>query len=68
MAAGSSAEYARDFNSAIDRYQKRIDEELFGNWLNTTAVSLNATMVDFYDEIEKGRLIYFDLVWIVESS
>ncbi|WWC91031.1 uncharacterized protein L201_005971 [Kwoniella dendrophila CBS 6074] len=49
----SSQEYADKYNAAIDAYQKRIDEELFGSWLNTTAVTLNTTLVEFYDDIDQ---------------
>lgn len=54
MAADTSAEYARDFNAAMARHQQRIDDELFGKWINTTAVTLNATVGEFYDGIENG--------------
>lgn len=55
MAADTSAEYARDFNAAMARHQQRIDDELFGKWINTTAVTLNATVGGFYDDIENGK-------------
>jgi hypothetical protein len=54
MAADTSAEYARDFNAAIARHQQRIDDELFGKWINTTAVTLNETVGEFYDGLENG--------------
>lgn len=54
MAMNSSRQYATDFNAAIAKYQERIDNELFGSWLNTTAVVLNNTIVEFYDGIENG--------------
>ncbi|WVQ81342.1 hypothetical protein IAT38_003465 [Cryptococcus sp. DSM 104549] len=52
-AMSSSQEYADSYNAAIAGYQQRIDDELFGSWLNTTAVTLNTTLVEFYDEVEK---------------
>ncbi len=54
MAMNSSRQYATTFNAAIAKYQDRIDNELFGSWLNTTAVVLNNTIVEFYDGIENG--------------
>ncbi|KAI9636910.1 plasma membrane fusion protein PRM1 [Dioszegia hungarica] len=53
MATNASRQYAADYNLVVAGYQKRIDEELFGHWVNTTGVALNATLVDFYDDIEK---------------
>ncbi|WVW79544.1 hypothetical protein I302_101513 [Kwoniella bestiolae CBS 10118] len=49
----SSQEYADQYNAAIAEYQRKIDDELFGSWLNTTAVTLNTTLVGFYDGIEQ---------------
>ncbi|WWD06927.1 hypothetical protein V865_005024 [Kwoniella europaea PYCC6329] len=49
----SSQEYADQYNAAIAEYQRKIDDELFGSWLNTTAVTLNTTLVEFYDGIEQ---------------
>lgn len=57
MALASSQQYATDFNAAIERYEDRINNELFGHWLNTTAISLNATMNEFYDGVEDGELV-----------
>jgi len=54
MAADTSADYARDFNAAIARHQQRIDDELFGKWINTTAITLNETVGEFYDGLESG--------------
>lgn len=55
MALNSSQEYADSYNKAIAGYQDRINNELFGSWVNTTAVTLNSTLVEFYDEVEKGE-------------
>jgi hypothetical protein len=55
MAADASKQYATDYNLVIAGYQQRIDDELFGHWVNTTGVALNATLVTFYDDIEKGE-------------
>ncbi|WRT69250.1 uncharacterized protein IL334_006234 [Kwoniella shivajii] len=49
----SSQEYADQYNAAIAAYQRRIDDELFGAWLNTTAITLNSTLVEFYDGVEQ---------------
>jgi hypothetical protein len=51
----SSQQYATDFNAAVDRYEDRINNELFGRWLNTTAISLNSTINEFYSGVEDGR-------------
>ena len=55
-ALASSQQYATDFNAAIDRYEDRINNELFGSWLNTTSVTLNSTLEEFYGGIEDGEL------------
>lgn len=55
MALASSQQYATDFNLAIDRYETRINDELFGHWLNTTAITLNSTLEEFYGGIEEGK-------------
>ncbi|ORX39271.1 hypothetical protein BD324DRAFT_598625 [Kockovaella imperatae] len=61
----SSQEYADNFNTAILAHQDRINNELFGAWLNTTAVTLNSTLVEFYSDVENvlnvtfgGTIIY----------
>ncbi|EIW65808.1 hypothetical protein TREMEDRAFT_35889 [Tremella mesenterica DSM 1558] len=51
-AQNSSLGYANQFNTAVNVYEARINEELFGSWINTTAVTLNSTLVEFYNEIE----------------
>lgn len=63
MALNASKQYAMDYNTVIAGYQRRIDEELFGKWVNSTGVQLNATLVDFYDDIESGKLalLYVDI-------
>jgi hypothetical protein len=55
MAAKSSANYAMEFNNQITMFQQRVDEEMFGTWLNSTSVLLNSTLVTFYDELESGE-------------
>ncbi len=55
LATGSSQQYANEFNAAIAAYQDRIDNDLFGSWLNTTAVVLNNTLVEFYGDVQEGR-------------
>jgi len=64
MAADTSADYARDFNAAIARHQQRIDDELFGKWINTTAITLNETVGEFYDGLESGTYI-LPVTWVV---
>lgn len=54
-ALNSSQEYADSYNKAIAGYQDRINNGLFGSWVNTTAVILNSTLVEFYDEVENGE-------------
>jgi hypothetical protein len=56
MAMNSSASYAIDFNNQVVAFQQRVDDEMFGEWLNTTAITLNATLVTFYSEVELGEL------------
>ena len=55
LALSSSQQYADDFNTAVAAYQTRIDNELFGSWMNTTAVVLNSTLVEFYSGVEDGE-------------
>lgn len=52
MAANSSLAYATEFNRALATYEARINDELFGTWINHTAVVLDSTLVTFYDEVE----------------
>ncbi|ODN97311.1 plasma membrane fusion protein PRM1 [Cryptococcus wingfieldii CBS 7118] len=51
-ALNSSQEYADSYNTAIKEFEDRINNELFGSWVNTTAVTLNTTLVQFYDDVE----------------
>ncbi|KAL1681740.1 hypothetical protein EV122DRAFT_260230 [Schizophyllum commune] len=46
-----SAQYAADVNAQIAEMQQHIDGGVFG-WLNTTTVTLNDTLVKFYDTVE----------------
>lgn len=55
MALQQSQEYASEYNTAIGLYQQRIDDELFGKWMNTTAIQLNSTLEEFYDEVQNGE-------------
>lgn len=52
LAANSSLQYANEFNAAVNAYEQRINDELFGTWINSTAVTLNSTLVEFYDKVE----------------
>jgi hypothetical protein len=50
-----SQRYVAQTNAAILEWQKTIDEELFGPWLDTMTVGLNSTLEEFYDKIENGE-------------
>mgnify|MGYP006950204114 CR=1 FL=1 len=50
-----SESYVNETNQVILQWQKSIDEELFGPWLNTTTVALNSSLEQFYDKIENGQ-------------
>lgn len=52
MSANASASYANDANKAIAALEYRINDELFGHWINSTAKTLNNTLVAFYSEVE----------------
>ena len=56
LATNSSLQYANEFNAAVNAYEQRINEELFGTWINSTAVTLNSTLVEFYDQVEDRQL------------
>lgn len=57
----SSKQYAQDVNHVLQGWQNRIDNEIFGPWLNTTTVVLNGTLVEFYGEIE-------DCKWFISAN
>ncbi|KAG6817485.1 hypothetical protein H0H87_008110 [Tephrocybe sp. NHM501043] len=46
-----SAAYANDVNTRVDTIQTTINDGVFG-WVNETTVTLNTTIVDFYDEVQ----------------
>lgn len=50
-----SQRYVNQTNAAILEWQKTIDEELFGPWLDTMTVGLNSTLEEFYDKVENGE-------------
>lgn len=50
-----SQRYVNQTNEAILEWQKTIDEELFGPWLDTMTVGLNSTLEEFYDKVENGE-------------
>ncbi|TRM69986.1 hypothetical protein BD626DRAFT_563681 [Schizophyllum amplum] len=54
-----SAQYAADVNAQIASMQEQIDGGVFG-WLNTTTVTLNDTLVAFYDSVENAIESVFD--------
>jgi hypothetical protein len=41
-------------NLVIQGWQQDIDTTIFGTWLNTTTVTLNTTLIEFYDKVEQG--------------
>ncbi|KAG6868386.1 hypothetical protein C0993_003802 [Termitomyces sp. T159_Od127] len=47
-----SATYANEVNARVDSIQTTINEGVFG-WVNTTTVSLNTTINNFYDDVQK---------------
>jgi hypothetical protein len=49
-----SGDYATNMNLVIQGWQQDIDTTIFGPWLNTTTVTLNATLIEFYDKVEQG--------------
>ncbi|KAJ9107438.1 hypothetical protein QFC21_000890 [Naganishia friedmannii] len=51
--------YVEQTNQVILGWQRAIDEELFGPWLNTTTVALNSTLEEFYDKVENVLNITF---------
>ncbi|ORY24192.1 hypothetical protein BCR39DRAFT_582344 [Naematelia encephala] len=59
MALNESRQYALEFNNAMTQYQQRINDDLFGSWFNTTAVTLNATLVEFYNGVEQALNLTF---------
>lgn len=50
--AARGAAYASGMNADIAKVQKVLDDEVFGEWVNTTTVVLNSTLVEFYDLVE----------------
>jgi uncharacterized Fe-S cluster-containing radical SAM superfamily protein len=50
-----SERFVNETNQVILGWQRSIDDDLFGPWLNTTTVSLNATLEQFYDKVENGK-------------
>ena len=50
-----SQEYAIRMNLVMQGWQEDIDTTIFGPWLNTTTVTLNNTLVEFYDKVESGE-------------
>ncbi|KAF8070095.1 plasma membrane fusion protein PRM1 [Lyophyllum atratum] len=46
-----SAAYANDVNTRVDTIQTTINDGVFG-WVNTTTVTLNSTIVGFYDDVQ----------------
>jgi hypothetical protein len=52
-----SQKYVEETNRAILGWQKTIDDELFGPWLDTTTVGLNRTLEEFYDKVENGKSV-----------
>ncbi|KLT46320.1 hypothetical protein CC85DRAFT_239085, partial [Cutaneotrichosporon oleaginosum] len=53
LLANASQSYAEDMNVALSAIETSINEDMFGHWVNGTAVNLNATLVEFYDDVER---------------
>ncbi|KAL7411101.1 hypothetical protein BDY24DRAFT_417439 [Mrakia frigida] len=47
--ATRGALYAAGLNADLAKVQKVLDDDIFGEWVNTTTVVLNGTLVEFYD-------------------
>jgi hypothetical protein len=56
LLADASASYAEDMNKALTKIETSINEDMFGHWVNGTAANLNATLVEFYDDVERRKL------------
>ncbi|KAF9460713.1 hypothetical protein BDZ94DRAFT_1311228 [Collybia nuda] len=54
-----SAAYANDVNARVDAMQATINEGIFG-WVNGTTVTLNTTIVNFYNDIQTAVSTVFD--------
>lgn len=48
----ASREYAAGLNKALASVEDDINNRMFGPWINTTALQLNETVVEFYADIE----------------
>ena len=57
ISANASRQYAIDMNNAIQSLENRINRDMFGEWINGTAVTLNNTLVEFYSEVQSRELI-----------
>ncbi|KAJ9104334.1 hypothetical protein QFC19_003975 [Naganishia cerealis] len=66
--------YVQETNQVILEWQRAIDEEIFGPWLNTTTVALNSSLGEFYEKVENGEFLVFpepftfDLKWIYSPT
>ncbi|BEJ15493.1 hypothetical protein CspHIS471_0500980 [Cutaneotrichosporon sp. HIS471] len=60
LLANASSSYAEDMNNALTKIETSINEEMFGHWVNGTATNLNATLVEFYDDVEHLIKTAFD--------
>ncbi|RDB16658.1 Plasma membrane fusion protein PRM1 [Hypsizygus marmoreus] len=54
-----SAAYASDVNGRVDAIQTTINQGVFG-WVNVTTVTLNTTIVNFYDDVQNAVGTVFD--------
>lgn len=53
LLADASMSYAEDVNAALTSIETSINEDMFGHWVNGTAINLNTTLVEFYDDVER---------------
>lgn len=54
-----SAAYANDVNARVDAIQTTINQGVFG-WVNVTTVTLNTTIVNFYDDVQNAVSTVFN--------
>lgn len=57
--ATTGQEWAADVNRKINETQRMLDDELFGEWVNTTTVVLNSTVVEFYSLVTDAVNVTF---------
>ncbi|GMK56113.1 hypothetical protein CspeluHIS016_0211690 [Cutaneotrichosporon spelunceum] len=60
LLGNASSSYAEDMNTALTKIETSINQDLFGYWVSGTAANLNATLVEFYDDVERLIKTAFD--------